>query len=115
MAIYYNIYKGKRIEEQFIHEYMCGFGEPTKYIFHYDNSNNFTGVTAMIGVYDSTFIRSVTPGERQIFSRIDSLLTTENNPNRKMYIGITGFRETKAGDKIHPFAISKKGKSIFVR
>lgn len=111
-TIYYNIYAGNRIDEQFVNEYVCGFGEPTKYKFNYNNSGQLSSVTPLIAVFDSTFANPVTVKEKQLFASIDSILKTINSKEKRLYSSITGFRLPRNSEKIHPFAFDKKGNAI---
>jgi hypothetical protein len=114
-AVYYNIYTNKRIDEQLIYEFGCGFGEATRFKFHYDNSGSFTKITYLIGVFDSTFTSAVNLREKELLVSLDSLV--DHNPLPLPHIKnlklITGFREPKPEERIHPFAIGRKNKSIW--
>ena len=114
-TIYYNLYAGNRVDEQFVDEYSCGFGEPTKYKFNYNNSGQRSGITSLIAVYDSTFATPVTVKEKLLFASMDSILINTNSKDKRLYSSITGFRLPTNSEKIHPFAFDKKGNAIHPR
>lgn len=112
-TLYVNRYLGKGIGEQFVSEFMCGFGFPTKFLFQQTAAGNTTITNTMIAVYDSSFSMPVTPFEKSIFKQLDSLVEGKVHPeSKRLYSEITGFRQPKAGEKTHPFAFGKKGKTI---
>ncbi len=111
--LYANKYRGERIEEQFLHEYTCGIGQPTKYLFEYVENKTTARVTPLMAVFDSSYTTAATSEERQLFGKLDSLLKAQNVQTSTSYSRITGFRTAHSQDSIHPFAVGHDGKSIY--
>jgi len=112
-AIYSNVYKEKSLDVQYIHEYKCGFGSPTKFIFEYNEAGVYLGVKGYIAVYDSTYIIPVSIRDKQLFTGMDSLIMIQHPEVKKpLFASITGFRAQKPGERTHPFAIGPKNKAI---
>jgi hypothetical protein len=113
-TFYVNSYRGKNVQEQWVSEWVCGFGEPTKFQFQYTPAGDMTIAYRLIAVYDTSYVTPVTDFERGIFRQFDSILTANNvTGSKKPYSAITGFRTPKGNEKTHPFAIGKKGKAIY--
>jgi hypothetical protein len=114
-AIYGNIYEGKGLETQFIDEYKCGFGSPTKFVFKNNEAGDWLEVKGYLAVYDFSYTQPVTPADKQLFKSMDSLIQIQYPAIEKLpFASITGFRPQHPGERTHPFAIGKKNKAIHV-
>jgi hypothetical protein len=113
MMIYANTYKSNRIEEQLLHEYKCGFGEPTKYTYSYDQKGKIQTATALIAVFDSSYTIPITSEELTLLRKFDSLLPSVGGKNGVYYSSIKGFRPKVVNERIQPFGYDMKGKVVY--
>lgn len=115
-TLYINTYSEKRVEVQIVSEFVCGFGEPTRFTFQYTPSGDMQIADRQVAVYDSSYTIPVGSFEKELLRKLDSLVDNHVLPeSKKHYSEIAGFRSPKEGERLHPFAFGAKKKTIFYK
>ena len=114
-SVYSSIVNRRKIQEQLVYEYACRNGLPTKFVFHYDSNDNLFSFDTLVAVTDDTYSFPLTPLERQIVAKMDSIgmLRQEYAKNVLQLKNIRGFRRLKPGEYPHPFPYNTKEKPIY--
>lgn len=99
-AILYNVYRDKRLVEQFVVETSCGLYQPTKNIFSFDIKGNIVGYKSYVAVTDDSFTIASTELDQKAFVTLDSIYKdwTAVNKRQIVFSDIRGFKE---GQQVH--------------
>lgn len=99
-SLYYNVYQGNLLTEQFVVETNCGLFEPTKHVFSTDAKYKVTSYKSFIAVTDNGFTVPLTELDKEAFRKLDSIYKTWTSvtPRQIVFTDIKGFME---GGKTH--------------
>ena len=94
-AILYNVYRDKKLTEQFVVETSCGQYQPTKNIFTTDAKGNIVGFKSFVAVTDETFTIASTELDQNVFVALDSIYKNWTAANKRQIVfrNIKGFKE----------------------
>jgi hypothetical protein len=109
-ARYFNIYEGKKIEEQVIYNYNCySPGLPTKFVFNYAKNGNLVDCDKYIATSSNDIELELTSYEKRLFILLDTDTSLHAANTNIKYAEIKGFRKPKEKEVTHSFPLVKKG------